>query len=156
MDPDLLFAWTLAMNIDAPFTAGDEQAAQAALDAHLRPGSIRARVLFLVSHMQGGPARIAATAAAAWARHAEMTGRGEPPPWLRHYLVAAALAEHDPAARQQVADKISAGNGGVGVSQRQQRGASPGGGEGARRGGVPVADLGHAGGAHGGGGDGGC
>jgi GNAT superfamily N-acetyltransferase len=120
-DPDLLFAWSSAMNIDLrDFPARDEQAARQALDEHPRPGYVRAHVLLLVQHVQADPARLVAAATAARGRHAELDGEGEPPQRLRRYLVAAALAErglamireagaeHDPVAQHQLVETISA------------------------------------------------
>ena len=120
-DSDLLCAWSSAMNITLPdFSPGDEQAARQALDDHPRPDYIRGHVLVLVEHVEADPARLAAVAAAARARHAGLDREGEPPPRLRPYLVAAALAErglamvrdagaeHDPAAQHQLAETIMA------------------------------------------------
>ena len=77
-------------------------------------------VLLLVEHVEADPARLAAAAAAARAQHAGLDREGEPPPRLRPYLVAAALAErglamvrdagaeHDPTTQHQLAEKIMA------------------------------------------------
>jgi hypothetical protein len=119
---DLLRAWAAALNITVEeFAAGDEHAAQQALDAYPRPEFVRSHVELLVEHAGAGPARLAAMAEAARAKHAELTAAGQAGARTRHYLTAAILAErglavirdagaeHDLAAQQKLAETISTG-----------------------------------------------
>jgi hypothetical protein len=92
-DPDLVFAWTLAMNAGVPaFPGDDEQAAHEALSGHPRPGRVRQAVQLLAEHVEASPGRLQAVAAAARSRHDELAAQGAPPRRSRPYLVAAALA----------------------------------------------------------------
>jgi hypothetical protein len=92
-DPDLLFAWMVAVSINVrALAANDEQAAQEALSEHPQPDRVRELVRMLVEKVEADPARLRAAAAAARSRCGELASQGEPPPRLRPYLVAAALA----------------------------------------------------------------
>ena len=92
-DPDLFFAWMVAMSIDVrALAAGDEQAAQEALNEHPQPGRVRELVRMLVEKVEADPARLRDAAAAARSRYGELALQGEPPQRLRPYLVAEALA----------------------------------------------------------------
>lgn len=119
---DLLRAWAAAVNITVEeFLAGDEQAAQRALDAYPRPGRVRSYVELLAKQAGADPARLAATAEAARAKHAELIASGQTGERTRHFLTAAILAERgvavirdvgaedDLAAQQELAETIRAG-----------------------------------------------
>ncbi len=106
--PDLSYAWKLATNIDVrAFPAGDEQAAQEALDQHPRPGQIGALVQMLIEEAEADPAHLRAMAAAARSRHGELARQGEPPQRLHPYLVAAALADRGLATIREASDALS-------------------------------------------------
>jgi len=92
-DPDLFFAWMVAISIDVrALAADDEQSAQEALSEHPQPGRVRELVRMLVEKVEADPARLRAAAAAARSRCGDLASQGEPPQRLRPYLVAAALA----------------------------------------------------------------
>jgi hypothetical protein len=92
-NPDLFFAWMVAMSTGVrAFAANDEQAAQGALSEHPQPDRVRELVRMLIEKVAADPARLRAAAAAARSRHGELASQGEPPQRLRPYLVAAALA----------------------------------------------------------------
>jgi hypothetical protein len=101
-DPDLFFAWMLAVNTGVrTFPGDDEQAAQQALSEHPRPGRVRGLVQMLVEKVEASPARLQAVADAARSRHGELAAQGESPQRSHPYLVAAALASRGLAVIQE-------------------------------------------------------
>jgi hypothetical protein len=120
VDEDLLFAWSLAMNIDIGDDIGpcDQETVRRALDVHQSPGLVQAHVKLLLGRVQADPARLQAVMQEARERYAGRDSAGAPAGHLRGYLIAAeyatraltivkdAGAEHDPAAQEQLAERL--------------------------------------------------